>query len=286
MLARVFFDQFVFPGFSKLVQTPQLIEIERIFDQLKLDVVLFSSYAFKIIAYFDAKSMAREAILIINFLFDKFWNQGILDRDYVLIKFVFYLANKHNFHQLNEERYSSLMEQILQQLPGMQQQLDQTSAITISKYEFVLQLITFFLAKVSTPDNHLKLLYRTFYTAYQFPEERFNNLDEFTLNCLLFDNPDPYDYVGAAESQAAKMMMLNTVRPVLKGMKYQSEIRKSFMTINSKYFVLKFNFKSKAHKFRYLILRPDRIAVLSKKDISKINSFNQKGVCKLIRFHR
>lgn len=284
ILAKLFFDQFVYHGFSKLLFHPEQIDYFKAFETVKTDPINFSSYVFKMVAFFDAKSMPKEAIVLLNNLLESYCNQQLLDRGYVIIKFVFWLANKHSFNQINEGYYQQLMDQILETMPGAQNQLENAAAITVAKYEQILVLVTFFLAKVSIPENHMKLLRKTFDTAYQFPDERFRKLDGFTLGCLMFDNPDLYEYPAMAERRLGNMHLLKMTRPILRGWKSDLDLRRAFPTINNRYFVLKFNFKSNSHKFRYLIVRPDRIAVLAKQKVAQINNFKQKGVCWLKRF--
>lgn len=283
ILAKLFFDQFVFPGFSKLLSAPETIDFNRVYDTVKTDPISFSAFVFKIVAVLDAKGMAKEAIILLNHLLESYCNQQLLDRGFVIIKFVFYMATKHSFADINEGYYQQLMEQILEALPGLQQQLDNAARLTVAKYEHILGLETFFLTKVTIPDAHLKLLRRTFDLTYQFPDERFKKLDDFTVSCLMFDNPDLYDYPAQAERRLLTRRLSKAMRPILRHWKSDIEVRKSYVGANSRYFVLKFNFKSNSHKFRYLIVRPDRLAVVNKKKISSISNFKQKGVCGITR---
>lgn len=286
ILAKLFFDQFVFPGFSKLVMDPYAIDYYRVFETVKADPISFSSYLFKIVGVLDAKGMPKEAIIMLNNLLESYCNGQMLDRGYVIIKFVFWLANKHSFGDINEGYYQQLMEQILAASVGLEDQLENAAALTVAKYEHIIHLESFFLSKVSIPDNHMKLLRRTFDATYQFPDERFKRMDEFTVSCLMFDNPDLYEYPVLAERKLLFMQMSKNIGPIIRRWKSEISLRKSFVGINNRYFVMKFNFKTNSHKFRYLIVRPDRIAVLAKKKVSNINSAKQKGVCKLIRQHR
>lgn len=284
LLAKLFCDQFIYLGFSKVAEKPESIDYFKIFEIINTDQLNFSAFVFKIVSFFEAKNMAKEGIMMLNNLLESYCNLEYLDRAYVIIKFIFWLSERLKFDQINDSYYANLLEQILEALPNAEHQLEEAFAITVAKYEQLVQLTEFFAVRFTLPQNHLKILKKAFLNTYQFTDEKYKYLDDFTMYCLMFDNAEICEELTNFEKRLWRLKFNRIVRPLFSRFKTESSLRKSFTTVSNKYFVLKFNYKSKSRKFRYLMIKQDRIGVLALKNLTAINSFKHKGVCKLTRF--
>lgn len=286
ILARLFFDQFFFIGFVPYVENPDLIDYFKIYDLVKTDQVNFSSFCFKIIAVYDLKGLTKQAIMFLNHLLESYCNLNYVDRAYILIRFIFYLCEKHRFDQINEAYYTQILDKLIESQPDVKQRLEEAFAVTIFKYEQIVELIKLFLVRLMPSGTSAKLLRKMFSETYQFSNEKYKKMDDFTTNCLLFDNPEVYDQLSNFEKRIWFWKYQKVAKKFFGTVRAQNSMIKSYYSSNNKLFVLKFNYKDNSHKFRYLITKSDRIGVLSKKDVQKISSFKQKGVCSIKRYGR
>ena len=237
ILSKLFFDQFYFMGFSELVETSQNITLAELMDSSKSDYVNVSAYVFKVFAVLSLKGFYQQGIIFLNSLLETYHQRSMFERAYVIIKFILWFGETRNYSKIDRPFYTSIMEEYFQEENNVRNELDQVADSTIMKYQVMEELVGFFLSKNQIPIKHLKLLHQLFFGTYRFDDDRYQGMDFFTINCLIFDNSEIHEKLENVQNRLNYFGLRKTKDRLFSNFRFQTQALNSFLHPSLYYFV-------------------------------------------------